>query len=92
MNPSGSQGTQCVHLDFSSCCRHGYVPAERIHVRIPGRTGRILGSYLHDIFQPRHSSFIAMTQLENHILQPCLTVSIYKIFELSFATLINSSR
>jgi hypothetical protein len=23
-----------------------------------------------------------MTQLENHMLQPCLTVGIYKIFEL----------
>jgi hypothetical protein len=92
MSPSGYQGTQCVHQDFSSCRRHGYVPAKRIHVRIPGHTGRILVSYLHDIFQPRHSSFVAMTQLENHISQPCLTVSIYKTFKLSFATLINSSR
>jgi hypothetical protein len=92
MDPSGSQGTQCVHQDFSSCRRHGYLPAERIHVRIPGHTGRILGSYLHDIFQPRHSSFVVMTQLKNHTSQPCLTVSIYKIFELSFAAFINISR
>jgi hypothetical protein len=77
---------------FSLRRRHGYVPAERIHVRIPGHTGWILGSYLHDIFQPRHSSLVAMTQLDNHISQSCLTVSIYKISELSFATLINSSR
>jgi hypothetical protein len=49
-------------------------------VRIPGHIGRILGSYLHDIFQPRHSSFIAMTQIENYILQPCLTDSIYVTF------------
>jgi hypothetical protein len=82
MSPSGSQGTQCVHQDFSSRRRHGYIPAERIHVRIPGHTGRILGSYLHDIFQSRHSSFVAMTQLENHMLQPCLTVPVYKIVGL----------
>jgi hypothetical protein len=65
---------------FSSCRTHGYVPAECIHVRIPGHTGWILGSYLHDIFQPRHSSFVMMTQLENHISQPCLTDSIFKFF------------
>jgi hypothetical protein len=51
-------------------------------VRIPGHTGRILGSYLRDIFQLRHSSFVAKTQLENHMSQPCLTVSILKIFRL----------
>jgi hypothetical protein len=28
---------------FSSHRRHGYIPAERIHVRILGHTGRILG-------------------------------------------------
>jgi hypothetical protein len=82
MSPSGSQGTQCVHLDFSSRRRHGYIPAERIHVRIPDYTGRILGSYLRDIFQSRHSSFVAMTQLENHMSQPCLTVSMYQLFGL----------
>jgi hypothetical protein len=82
MNPSGSQGTQCVHQDFSSRRRHEYIPAERIHVRIPGHTGRILGSYLRDIFQPWHSNFVAMTQLENYILQPCLTESIYAIFRV----------
>jgi hypothetical protein len=80
MNPSGSQGTQCVHQDFSSRRRHGYVPVERIHVRIPGHTGRILGSYLRDIFQPRHSSFVAITQLKNHMSQPCLTDSISQVF------------
>jgi hypothetical protein len=78
MGPSGSQGTQCVHQDFSSRRGHGYIPAERIHVRIPGHTGRILGSYLRDI--SRHSSFVAMTQLENYISQPCLTDSIYITF------------
>jgi hypothetical protein len=82
MNLSGSQGTQCVYQDFSSRRRHGYIPAERIHVRIPGHTGRIMGSYLRDIFQPRHSSFVAMTQLENYISQPCLTESIYAIFRV----------
>jgi hypothetical protein len=65
MNPSGSQGTQCVHQDFSSRHRHRYIPAERIHVRIPGHTGWILGSYLRVIFKPRHSSFVTMMQLEN---------------------------
>jgi hypothetical protein len=32
-----------------------------------GHAGRILGSYLHDLLQSRHSSFVTMTQLENHI-------------------------
>jgi hypothetical protein len=80
MSPSGSQGTQCVHQDFSSRRRHGYVLAERIHVRIPGHTGRILGSNLRDVFQPRHSSFVAMKQLENRMSQPCLTDSISQVF------------
>jgi hypothetical protein len=47
------------------------MPAERIHVRIPGHTGRILGSYLHD--KSWHSSFIAITQLENLMSQSLLT-------------------
>jgi hypothetical protein len=80
MSPNGSQGTQCVHQDFSSRHRHGYIPAECIHMCIPGHTGWILGSYHRDIFQPRHSSFVTMTQLENHTLQPCLTIPAYKIF------------
>jgi hypothetical protein len=80
MSPSGSQGTQCVHQDFSLRHRHGYIPAERIHVHIPGHTGRILGSYLRDIFQSWHSSFVMMMQPENHMSQPCLTVPAYKIF------------
>jgi hypothetical protein len=58
------------------------MPAERIHVCILGHTGLILGSYLRDIFQSRHSSFVAMTQLENHISQPCLTDPTHKIFGL----------
>jgi hypothetical protein len=51
-------------------------------VHIPGHTGWILGSYLHDMFQSWHSSFVAMTQLENHMSQPCLTVLVLKIFGL----------
>jgi hypothetical protein len=82
MNTSGSQGTQCAHRDFSSRRRHGYIPAERIHVRILGHIGRILGSYLRDIFQSQHASFVAMTPLENHMSQPCLTDSIYAIFQV----------
>jgi hypothetical protein len=35
-------------------------------MRILGHTGRILGSYLHDLLQSRHSNFVAMMQLENH--------------------------
>jgi hypothetical protein len=73
---------------FSSRRIHGYIPAERIHVHIPGHTRWILGSYLHDIFQPRHSSFVAMMQLENCILQPCLTVPMYKIIRF-ISTLID---
>jgi hypothetical protein len=44
---------------FSSRRRHGYILAERIHVRIPGHTGWIPGSYLRD--KSRHSSFVAIT-------------------------------
>jgi hypothetical protein len=51
-------------------------------VRIPGHTGWILGSYLHDIFQSWHSNFVAVMQLENHTSQPCLTVSDLKILGL----------
>jgi hypothetical protein len=80
MSPSGSQDTQCIHQDFSSRRRHRYVPAERFHVRIPSHIGRILGSYLRDVFQPWHLSFVAMTQLENHMSQPYLTDSMSKIF------------
>jgi hypothetical protein len=82
MNPSSSQGTQCVHQDFSSRHRHGYIPVERIHMSIPGHTGWILGSYLYDIFQSRYSSLVAMTQLENHMSQPYLTDPTHKIFGL----------
>jgi hypothetical protein len=91
MNPSGSQGTQCVHQDFSSRRRHGYIPAERIHVCILGHTGRIPGSYLHDIFQSWHSSFVAMTQLENHMSQSCLTDLAHKIFGLYNHDLLKTS-
>jgi hypothetical protein len=80
MSHSGSQGTQCVHQDFSSRRRHRYIPAERIYMHIPGHTGWILGSYLCNIFQSRHSSFVMMTQLENHMSQPCLTVLTCQIF------------
>jgi hypothetical protein len=59
MSHSGSQGTQCVHQDFSSHRRHGYMPVERIHVLILGHTEQIPGSYLHD--KSRHSSFVAIT-------------------------------
>jgi hypothetical protein len=62
---------------FSSSRRHGYIPAERIHVHIPGNTGRIPGSYLHD--KSWHSSFIAIMQLENRISQSYLTENIQVI-------------
>jgi hypothetical protein len=51
-------------------------------VHIPGHIGQILGSYLRDIFQSWHLNFVAMTQLENHMSQPCLTDPAYKIFGL----------
>jgi hypothetical protein len=89
MNPSGSQGTQCIHQDFSSRCRHGYIPAERIHVRIPGHTGWIPGSYLHD--KSRHLNFVTMTQLEKHTSQPYLTDLVHKIFGLYNHDLIKNS-
>jgi hypothetical protein len=59
---------------FSSRRGHGYIPAERIHVHIPGHTGRIPGSYLRD--KSWHLSFIAITQLENHMSQSYLTENI----------------
>jgi hypothetical protein len=74
MSPSGSQGTPVHPPGFSSCCKHGYIPAERIHVRIPGYTGRIPGSYLRD--KSWHSSFVAITQLENLMSQSYLTENI----------------
>jgi hypothetical protein len=61
-------------LGFSSRRRHGYIPAERIHVRIPGHTGWIPGSYLHD--KSRHSSVVAIMQLENRMSQSYLTKNI----------------
>jgi hypothetical protein len=73
MNPSGSKGTQCIHQDFLRI-----VDTDTYYVRIPGLTGRILGSYLRD--KPRHSSFVAIRQLENHMSQSCLTDVISKIF------------
>jgi hypothetical protein len=67
MNPSDSQGTQCVHQDFLRVVDTKNIPAERIHVRILGHTGRILGPYLRD--KSRHSSYVAITQLENLMSQ-----------------------
>jgi hypothetical protein len=69
---------------FSSCRRHGYIPAERIHVHVPGHTGRIPGSYLRD--KSRHSSFIAITQLENLISQPSFWLIKSKNFELKLTS------
>jgi hypothetical protein len=65
---------------FSSHRRHGYIPAERIHMRIPGHTGRIPG--LTFVINHGIRVLVAMMQLEDHMSQPCLTVSEYKIFEL----------
>jgi hypothetical protein len=60
-------------------------------VRIPGHTRWILGSYLHDIFQSWHSSFIVMTQLENHILQPCPTLTNMNSLPMGVIALFKSS-
>jgi hypothetical protein len=51
---------------FSLHRGYGKLLEERIQVRILGHTGQIPGSYLHDLLQSRHSSFVAMTLLENH--------------------------
>jgi hypothetical protein len=79
---------------FSSRRRHRYISAERIHVHIPGHTGRILGSYLRD--KSWHSSFVVIKQLENHMLQSYLTDVISKIFwiyiNFSWVTLDGSNR
>jgi hypothetical protein len=81
---------------FSPRRRHGKLLVERIQVRILGHIGRILGSYLHDLFQSWHSGFVAMTQPKNFIellCKPCLAVEICKIFELFFLPIIaNNSR
>jgi hypothetical protein len=80
MNPSGSQGTQCVHQDFlrvvdtdtyqqnaSMCIYRATQDGSRGLTFVINHGIRVL---------------VAMTQLENHMSQPCLTVSEYKIFEL----------
>jgi hypothetical protein len=67
-NSDGSRGQLTARTD--TC----------IHVRIPGHTGRIPGSYLHD--KSRHSSFVAITQLENPMSQSRLTDGVSKNFKL----------
>jgi hypothetical protein len=55
-------------------------------MHILGHAGRILRSYLHDLYNDSIQAFIMMTKLEIHefCCKPCLTVSMPKIFELFF--------
>jgi hypothetical protein len=52
-------------------------------VHILGHIGRILGSYLHDLLQSRHSSFVAMMQLENHNFNYSSLVWLFQCQQLS---------
>jgi hypothetical protein len=71
--PSASTG-----IFFASLTRISTSRAHSCAYTRPHRTDP--GAYLHDIFQSWHSNFVAMTQLKNHISQPCLTIRMCKIF------------
>jgi hypothetical protein len=80
MNPSGSQGTQCVHQDFLCVVdKDTYQQSASMCVYRATQYGSRGLTFMinHGI-----RVLVAMTQLEDHMLQPCLTVSEYKIFEL----------
>jgi hypothetical protein len=80
MNPSGSQGTQCVHQEFFRVVdTDTYQQSASMCVYWATQDGS------RDLtFMTNHGIrvLVAMTQLEAHMSQPCLTVSEYKIFEL----------
>jgi hypothetical protein len=80
MNPSGSQGTQCVHQDFLRIVdTDTHQQSASMCVYRATQDG-----YRGLTFVINHGIqvLVAMTQLENHMSQPCLTDSEYKIFEL----------
>jgi hypothetical protein len=80
MNPSGSQGTQCVHQDFLRVVEtNTYQQSASMCVYRATQDGSWGLTFVinHGI-----RVLVAMTQLEDHMSQPYLTVSEYKIFEL----------
>jgi hypothetical protein len=80
MNPSGSQGTQCVHQDFLRIVdTDTYQQSASMCVYRATQDGSWGLTFVinHGI-----RVLVTMTQLEDHMSQPCLTVSEYKIFEL----------
>jgi hypothetical protein len=80
MNPSGSQGTQCVHQDFLRVVdMDTYQQSTSICVYQATQDG---SRGLTFVINHGIRVLVAMMQLENHMSQPCLTVSEYKIFEL----------
>jgi hypothetical protein len=80
MNPSGSQDTQCVHQDFLRVIdTDTYQQSTSMCVYRATQDGSWGLTFVinHGI-----RFLVAMTQLEDHMSQPCLTISKYKIFEL----------
>jgi hypothetical protein len=80
MNPSDSQGTQCVHQDFLLVVdtdTHQQSASMCVYRATQDRSWGLTSMINHGI-----RVLVAMTQLEDHISQPCLTVLEYKIFEL----------
>jgi hypothetical protein len=80
MNSSGSQGTQCVHRDFLRIIdTDTYQQSASMCVYRASQDGsRGLTFMINNGIRV----LVAMTQLEDHMSQPCLTVSGYKIFDL----------
>jgi hypothetical protein len=80
MNPSGSQGTQCVHQNFVRVVdTDTYQQSAFICVYRATQDGCWGLTFVinHGI-----RVLVAMTQLEGHMSQPYLTVSEHKILEL----------
>jgi hypothetical protein len=80
MNPSGSQGTQCVHQDFLRVVdTDTYQQSASMCVYRAAQDGSWGLTFVinHGI-----RVLVTMTQLEDHMPQPCLTVLEYKILEL----------
>jgi hypothetical protein len=80
MNPSGSQGTQCVHQDF---LRVVYTDTYQQSASMCVYQATHDGSWgLTFVINHGIRVLVAMMQLEDHMSQPCLTILEYKIFEL----------
>jgi hypothetical protein len=81
MNPSGSQGTQCVHQDFLRVVdMDTYQQSASMCIYRATQDGSWGLTFVinHGI-----QVLVMMTQLEDHMSQPCLTVLEYKIFEFT---------